>query len=264
MTMTDMSGIIAQPGERHNIYGTTRSGKSCHVDWEMREIQHSRPDCMQILIDTKPRFRAETERMPYNPRGRRNAAWQYRHWAKGPMIPNSVRVDLWDSHPFRGLWQRPGEIAVMQSGNMSDWKRMLALLSKFAKAHINDRERHVSVDEVLDFYGRTTFSISMRDDVFYLIARSGGERLIGETLGSQRVHGLPPLIRNMASRNTLYHLTEDADMKYLNANGIPDARSPEGDYVFRQWTKLPGGRMSEPFTGRMELPESYLNQLSAA
>lgn len=262
--MTDLADIIAQPGERHLIYGTTRSGKSCHVDWEMRSIQQARPDCMQILVDSKPRFRAETERAPYNPRGRRNAAWRYRHWSKGPVVPNSVLVNIWDDHPFRGLWRRPGEIAIMQSGNMEDWRRMLLLLSKFAKAHIGNRERHVSVDEVLDFYGRTTFSISMRNDVFYLIARSGGERLIGETLGSQRVHGLPPLIRNMFSRLTLYHLTEEGDMKYLNGNGIPDAQSPAGNYVFRQWTKQPGGTISTPLTGRMALPDVYLNQLAAA
>lgn len=260
--MPQMSDIVAQPGERHLIYGTSQSGKSCHVDWEMREIQGTRPDCMQALVDTKPRFRAETERMPMNPKGRRSAAWRYQHWTKGPVLPNSVLVNLWDDHPFRGLWERPGEIAVMQSGDMEDWRRILLLLSKFVKAHIGNRERHISVDEVLDFYGRTTFSISMKNDVFYLAARSGGERLIGETLGSQRVHGLPPLIRNMFSRVTLYHLTEDTDMKYLNANGIPGASSPVERFAFKQWTKLPGGNVSEPFYGRLSLPDSYLNQLA--
>lgn len=219
---------------------------------------------MQILVDTKPRFRAEKERMPLKVRGRRSAAWRYKYWTKGPVVPNSVVIDLHSAHPFRGLWHEPGEIAIMQSGEMEDWLRMLQLLKAFSRAHIEERERRVSVDEVLDFYGRTTFAISMRNDVFYEQSRKGRERLFGQTLGSQRVHGLPPLIRNMASRNTLYHLDEDGDMKYLNANGIPDARSPEGDFVFRQWRKAKGGVVSEPLTGRLNPPQSYLDQLVSA
>ena len=255
---------IAQPGERHLIYGGTRAGKSSFIDWQMRAIQETRPSCMQILIDSKPRFRAETERMPMLPKKRLSAAWKYKHWQKGPTVPNSCLVDIWSDHPFRGLWQTPGEIAIMQSGNSEDWRRMLFLLTKFVHAHIGDRERHITVDEVLDFYGRNTWSIDNKHDVFYLAARSGGERNIGESLGSQRVFGLPILVRNMFSRVTLFHLTEDKDMRYLNQNGIPDAESPTGNYIYRQWVKEPGGTVSEPFTGTLELPESYLSQLAAA
>jgi hypothetical protein len=230
----------------------------------MREIQRSRPECMQILIDSKPRFRAETERMPFLPKARRDAAWRYEHWQKGPTVPNSVYVDIHADRPFKGLWEKPGEIAIMQSGDSDDWKRMLQLLMAFAKAQIKGRERHITADEVLDFYGRNTWSLSNKNDVFYLAARSGGERNIGESLGSQRVFGLPILIRNMFSRVTLFHLTEDKDMKYLNGNGIPDAASPSGNYVFRQWTKQPGGTVSSPYDGTLDLPDSYLQQLAAA
>lgn len=221
---------------------------------------------MQILVDSKPRFRAETERSPINPTGkaRRSAAWRYSHWTKGPVVPNSVYVDIWSDHPFRGLWTRPGEIAIMQSGDAQDWRRMLELLMKFTHAHIGDRERHVTVDEILDFYGRTTHSINNKNDVFYLIARSGGERQIGGTYGAQRVYGLPILIRNMLRRVTLYYLSEAKDMGYLNQNGIPDAAPPDGGFKFRQWTKEAGGPFGKPVYGKLALPEEYLNQLSAA
>lgn len=261
--MTEFSDIVAGPGERNLVYGTTRSGKSCHIDWEAREIQASRPDAMQILLDTKPRFRAETER-GINPKQRKNAAWRYRTWTSGPIIPGSVLVNLYDPHPFRGLWTRPGEIAIMQSGEETDWNQMLKILTAFTKAHLGDRERHIVVDEVLDFYGRTTWSINQKQDAFYRASRAGGERLIGLTLGAQRVHGLPIMIRNMFSRVTLYHLDEDKDMKYLNANGIKDAKSPKGDFIFKQWIKQKGGNVGDPLTGRLNLPNWYLDQLSAA
>lgn len=263
--MTDFAEIIAQPGERHLVYGGTRAGKSSFLDWQMREIQRTRPDCMQILIDSKPRFRAETERMPgsfYS--GRRNAGWRYKSWQKGPVVPNSVVVDIHHSHPFRGLWKRPGEIAIMQSGEPDDWRRMLELLMAFVRAHIGERERHLTADEVLDFYGRNTWGLVSKNDVFYMAARSGGERNIGETLGSQRVKGLPILVRNMFSRATLFNLTEESDIKYLSANGIPAVESPKGKYLFNQWVKQPGGLISPATTGRLELPDSYLNQLAAA
>lgn len=258
------SDLVAQPGECHGIVGTTRAGKSCFIDWEAREIQASRPDCMQIIVDTKPRFRAETERMPLNFRARRNAAWRYEHWSKGPVVPGSVLVDIHSEHPFRGLWTRPGEIAIMQSGEYEDWILMLDLLKAFAKAHISGRERRAVVDEVLDFYGRTTHSISNKRDVFYLIARSGGERMIGESIGSQRLYGLPILIRNMIRRYTLYYDSEEKDVGYLAQNGVPSASSPQEAHVFKQWVKEPGGKFGAPFTGKLDLPEEYLSQLAAA
>jgi hypothetical protein len=220
---------------------------------------------MQVLCDTKPRFRAETERIPGgHPKWRRDASWRYSNWRKGPTLPNSVRVDLYSDHPFRGLWTRPGEIAIMQGGESRDWARMLSLLMAFTRAQMGDRERHVTADEVLDFYGRNTWSIRSKDDVFYLIARAGRERNIGETLGSQRVKGMPILVRNMMSRTSLFHLDEESDMAYLRSNGIDEAQSPEGNWIFRQWRKQGDGTISPGTTHTLQLPDSYLSQLAAA
>lgn len=255
--------LCAQPAERHYVIGDTRTGKSCHVDHEMRAIQRLRPDCMNLLVDSKPRFRAETERMPLNPKGRTSCAWRYRHWQKGPVVPGSVLVDLHSDHPFRGLWSRPGEIAILQSGDGAEWRRMLDLLMGFVKAQIGERERHITADEVLDFYGRSTFSIKGNADVFYLAARAGGERNIGMTLGSQYVFGLPPLVRKMWSRISLYHLGSEKEIVHLRALGIPVDQSPKGNYIFNQWTKEPGGTVSPMFTGTLDYPESYLNELAS-
>lgn len=262
--MTLYEEVVAGPAERHLIFGTTRSGKSCHLDHEMRYIQTARPDAMQLLLDTKPRYRAETERGRFNPRSRQSAAYRYKNWSKGPVIPNSVYCDIWSDHPFRGLWSKPGEIVIMQSGDERDWLRMLTLTMRFTKVHVEGRERRIVADEVLDFYGRTTWSINNKNDAFYLASRSGGERNIGICLGAQRVYGLPILVRNMFSRITLYHLDEEKDMRYLNSNGIPDAASPSGDFMFRQWRKQNGGTVGKPIAAKLEYPESYLSQLAAA
>lgn len=254
------------PGERVATFGRSRSGKSSLMDWGVRVVQETRPTCMQILVDTKPRFRAEKIRGPVSFRNRRDASKLYSHWAKGPVVPNSVVVPLYDDHPFRGLWNKdnPSEIAILQGMEETDWLRMLQLLRSFVNAQIADRERRIVVDEVLDFYNRQTFGIAgHRNDVFYRTARAGGERQIGIELGAHRVHGLPPLILNMLSRVNLFHLADDSDLIHLRrAVGIKDAESPTGDFVFRQWVVRPGGELSEPFTGRVTYPDSYLKQLS--
>ena len=260
--MHDIAKVTPGPAERALVFGTSRSGKSSLMDWEIRHIQHTRPTAMQLLVDTKPRFRAEQERY-FHRKMRRSAEQRYRSWTKGPVVPNSVVVDIWDDKPFAGLWKEPGEVVIMQGAEQTDWRRMLVLLNAFCNAQIGGRERRIVVDETLDFYQRNTWGIDAKNDVLYRAARAGGERNIGIELGAHRVHGLPPLILNMANRVTLFHLKDDSDMRHLRTAGIKDQESPTGDYVFRQWTTRPGGMVSKPFTGRMTYPQSYLDQLAA-
>ena len=227
---------------------------------------------MQILVDTKPRFRAEKIRgrtlsgVPASFRNRRDAGKLYEHWQKGPVVPNSIVVPMHDEHPFRGLWNKdnPSEVAILQSGDAHDWPYMLRLLEHFCSAQIKGRERRIVVDESLDFYNRNTWGIDSKHDVFYRTARAGGERAIGIELGAHRVHGLPPLVLNMLSRVNLFHLADDSDLIHLRRSvGIKDAESPHGEYVFRQWEVKPGGTLSDPFTGKVAYPDSYLKQLSS-
>lgn len=145
-----IADLAPQPGERHAIFGGTRAGKSAFQDWSLRYIQHTRPEAMQVLVDTKPRFRAETEK-GLRPKWRRDASHRYSDWSKGPIVPNSVVVDIWNDKPFAGTFQKPGEIVILQSGEESDWKRILALLDVFVKANVHGRERRLIVDECLDF-----------------------------------------------------------------------------------------------------------------
>lgn len=263
--MTTLADLTQTPGERHILYGGTRTGKSSFVDWNMREIQRTRPDCMILVADTKPRFRAETVPYGYKHAWRKNAAERYEHWAKGPVVPNSAIVDMSRPKPFRGLWnpeEHPGEIAIMQSDEPADWQRMIGLMHHFTARKIN-RERLLVVDEGLDFYQRNTLGINSRTDPILRTARAGGERNIGLMLGAHRPHGIPPLLNTLSSRVTLFHLRYDGDMKYLRDMGISDETSPEGNYIAKHYIVEPGGKVSEPATVRLQLPESYLKQLAA-
>jgi hypothetical protein len=260
----ELDDLVQGPGERHLVFGSSRCGKSSLEDWSMRHIQQQRPECMQLVLDTKPRFRAET--IAYGPGGkwRKDAKSLYEGWTKGPLLPNSVAVNLHSAHQFRGLWEdnRPGEIAVMQSDEMTDWKLMLDLTRWFIRKKTT-RERLIVVDEGMDFYQRNTMGISPQNDPILHAARAGGERAIGLMFCAHRPYGIPPLLNTLTSRVTLFHLKFQKDMQYLWAMGIPEGKKPPiGNYIFDQYVTQPGGTVSEPFTGRLTLPQSYLDQLS--
>lgn len=266
--MPQMESFVQQPGERHLVYGGTRTGKSSYMDWTIRHIQKTRPACMILVADTKPRFRAESLINPRFSASRLNAEKEreYSSWTAGPTIPNSVKVELSSPHPFRGLWNlkdHPGEVAIMQSDQLQDWRLMNALMHEFVSKQVVGRERLVVVDEGLDFYQRNTLGIDAKRDVVLRTARAGGERNIGLLLGAHRPHGIPPLLNTLSSRVTLFHLRYDADMRYLRDMGVKEETSPEGNYVFNHYVIEPGGAVSRPVMARMRYPEWYLKELSA-
>lgn len=262
----EFGDLVQGPGERHIVYGGTRTGKSSYMDWTVRHIQETRPDAMILVADTKPRFRAETQSWGVNNKFRKDAEPLYKGWAKGPMMPNSTVVNLDSPHPFRGLWNaknHPGEVGIMQSDAPGDWRKMIELMGHFS-AKRTERERLLVVDEGMDFYQRNTLGIDPRNDVILRAARAGGERNIGLLFGAHRPHGIPPLLNTLSSRVTLFYIRFLRDMRYLWEMGIPeDEFPPEGDYIFKQYSIKPGGVVSDPIKGRLALPESYLKQLSA-
>jgi hypothetical protein len=168
----------------------------------MRHVQRTRPDAMQVLVDTKPRFRAQYEKAR-DPRKRRDAAHLYQAWAKGPVVPNSVVVDLWSDKPFLGTFREPGEIVILQSGEARDWKRILELLDGFTKANLHGRERRIIVDECLDFT-RQILTVS--------------------TLGTTRLLTPHELAANATSELTLA-LTRSRDCLDLYEKCFPESRS---------------------------------------
>jgi hypothetical protein len=267
--MPTIEDLCAEEGERSIVYGGTRTGKSSYMDWDMRHCQSNRPTCMQLVADTKPRFRAET--IVYGPRGkyRKSAAKVgiYDTWAAGPTVPNSVLVPFHAEHPFRGLWnaeENPSEIAIMQGDESREWLIMLALMHEFVKARIKGRERRLVVDEGLDFYQRNTLGIDSKKDPILRTARAGGERNIGLLFGAHRPHGIPPLLNTLSSRVTLFHLRLERDMRYLYELGIPESEtSPTGDYIFQQYRVAPGGTIAGPEIARFQYPEAYLRQLAS-
>lgn len=266
--MRDFSEFIPERAERTIIYGGTRSGKSSLADWIARNIQKTRPDAMILLLDTKPRFRAEMTAFGPLLRMRRDAKELYSSWEAGPTFPNSVimplDLDLTRENPFSGFYRKPGELAVLQSGTANDRPRMLEIARRFITINPKRRERLIWVNEGLDFYQRNSLGVVARNDVILDTARAGGERGIGLLFEAHRPKGIPPLLNMFSSRVFLFHLRYAGDMRYLEDMGIPeDEEAPEGDYIFKHYKLQPGGTVSPAVIARMKYPQWYLNQLSS-
>ena len=267
--MSDFSEFVPGRAERTIVYGGTRAGKSSYCDWSARHIQETRPSAMILLLDTKPRFRAET--IAYGPglKWRKDAKKLYESWEAGPTFPNSVVYPLdqvnWEAdNPFKNFYRKPGELVVLQSGSSQLRPLMLRLARKFVDINPKRRERLLWVNEGLDFYQRNSFGIDARNDVILDAARAGGERGIGLMFEAHRPKGIPPLLNTLSSRIVLFHLRFHGDMRYMYDMGIPeDEEMPDEDYAFKHFTVQPGGKISPPKTVRFVYPQWYLDQLSS-
>jgi hypothetical protein len=194
-----------------------------------------------LYIDSKPRFRAEWELDGVSTKVSR----RYKKWAKdyGTFIPGSYVLPLRD--PARELdqvWRLGGKIAIAQ-GEIDAWPKLI----KSAEALYNDsygkRERMLYVNELSDF-----FQTGKPSDIFWLIARSGGEKKISLAAESQRPVYIPKTVLTESVQIFLFKLKYSEDMKRMYEMGIPkDTPAITKRHVFYHWdtllmNKAPSGR----------------------
>lgn len=186
--MTTLADIAPGKAERALIIGGTRSGKSTLMDHFMRHTVQTRPSVQILLLDSKPRFRAEIERFGPGNRFARDAERHYRDWESGPVIPGSVRVDIHADKPLERLW-RPDDgcrVAIAQTELTTERGRLLEIADDWYGVRQRKSDRVLAVDELLDYYHRNTISVHASRDVPLKVVRAGGERGFGALYGAQR------------------------------------------------------------------------------
>lgn len=186
--MTDLSEIAPGKAERALIIGGTRSGKSTLMDHFIRYIVSSRPNVQILLLDSKPRFRAEIERWGPGNKFARNAERHYKDWESGPIIPGSVRVDIHAEKPLMGYWKEndPCRVAIAQTELATERPQLLGIADDWYQVRSRKSDRVLAVDELLDYYHRNSLSIHPAKDTPLKVVRAGGERGFGGLYGAQR------------------------------------------------------------------------------
>lgn len=260
----DLSQIAPSKGERVLIIGGSRTGKSSLLDMLARYAEYDRPNIQKLLLDTKPRFRAEIER--FGPRNKfvRDADYHYDDWEPGPVIPGSVLANIHADSPLANQWRDRCRTVILQSGETHERARILQIADNWFKTRIPNADRMLVVDELLDFYHPNGLCIHPRCNVPLKINRAGGERGFSGLYGAQRPKGIPIQISEELSILYLFHLRYENDMRFLWDMGVPREITPpkEENWAFKVIRITPGGRAEYQGLFRLQLPSSYTSQLS--
>lgn len=257
--------IAPKKGQRALILGGSRSGKSVLEDMLIRYTVLDRPNIQQLLLDSKPRFRAEIER--FGPAGRmvRDASKHYADWEPGPTIPGSYRVDIHSESPLKGYWKAddPCRTVVLQTSEETERHKLLEIANGWFEKRQPNADRMLIVDELLDFYHGNGVCIASRCNVPLKVNRAGGERGFSGLYGAQRPKGIPVQITEELSILYLFHLRFESDMRYLYENGVPTSVTPPTEkHAFRVITIEPGGHAEDRGLYRLQLEDWYTSQLS--
>lgn len=254
--------IAPAKGKRVLVLGGSRSGKSVAIDMLLRCVIMLRPKVEVLLLDTKPRFRAEIEKVgPYV----RSAEHNYTDWEKGPVVPGSYRMDIHADNPLKGYWKPndPCRVVIAQTEEETERPLLLKIGTKWFNIQKRGADRLLVVDELLDFYHSNAVSIDPRNNVPLKVNRAGGERGFSGLYGAQRPKGLSLQLVEEMTLLLLFHLKYEDDMRYLYQMGLPrSVTQPDEDYVFKLVKFNPGGRAEYLGEFRLKLYDWYLRQLS--
>lgn len=257
----DLGTIMPKRAARVVVAGGTRCGKSCLTDWQIRYLVRMIPKIELLLLDTKPRFRAE-----YTPMGF-SAASHYKKWRKGPVVPGSIRVDLDSSSPMRRVFRDDRRIAIMQSssaGGSTPAERLAILHAAYEwwRNRANANPRFIVADEGMHFYRKNGYCIDSARDLFHEVSQTGGELDTGMIFETQLLRGIDSMILDHVSMLYAYFMRDERDIKRLYEIGVPKPYiQPEEDYAFNLLSVRPGGRLTMQRDLKLSLPDSYLRQL---
>lgn len=211
---------IALPRNGRGVaIGQTGSGKSTLAEALIQQWLAEQPNPRVLILDSKPRFRAERE-LTGLPAHRR-----YRSWERGPTMPNSYRLPL--AHPSDELaqvWRLGGTTAIAQveDGAADDRPYLHALLGTlqaFYKGSSRKYSQLVYLDEGADFFGSSA-GFAQGNSILRAV-RSGREKGLAVLLSSQRPRNIPVAVITETSNLYCFELSFDKDWEHLREMGLP-------------------------------------------
>lgn len=226
-----LDAISLRKGERGLLIGGTGSGKSS-LATPIIEDFHDRYDNSRILVlDTKPRFRAEWELTGVSTK------WRYRRMDHGTTLPGSVVVH--EPTDLDSAWRLGHRIAIAQTDAGTDLARLCAITRRFIAQARSSRPQLLNVDEMLDFYGPTGAPRAGTGNELVIANRAGRERGLSVLDAAQRLKGFPVQILETMSKLYLFRLDFLSDATRLAECGAPPhMQPPTEDWLFYYWTKL--------------------------
>lgn len=236
----ELGRLSMRERERGFVVGGVDTGKSTLMDVLGNDFVHryARRGARRLILDTKPRYRADLELSG------RSARRRYKTWSHGHAIPGSVVVD--DPRDLDMAYDLGARTVIMQTDTMREIDRLTAGAAKFLQQSRAKRPQLLQVDETLDFF-HGNGAPRGGDDAIMRVARAGRERGCGGLYGAQRTKGLPPTLLEEMSRLYCLRIDFKADAKRLQEMGAPPFPIPTQRHVFRYWWKGDYDRVWGPY-----------------
>lgn len=231
--------LIALPADARGMaFGITGSGKSELANSLMRHWQEREPSSRILILDSKPRFRAEWELNGMSTRWSR----RYKGWKRGQAVPDSVVLPL-RHHPKGELAQAKQlgyRVVIAQIDDLDYTPWLLASMREFYRSAKDGEANLVYVDEAADFFGGS--GAFGKGHPMLQVIRSGREKGVAFLASSQRPRNIPPAAITEATNLYVFELAHEDDWKHLQQIGLPkDARVPDEDHAFYYYSRLRKG-----------------------
>ena len=247
--MTDIRLHVTKRGaDRATLVGATGTGKSTLAEYLLRGFREDYPHSRIMVLDTKPRWRAE-----WLPDGTR-ADRRYKRMAEGDTIAGSMALDHWDDWSL--VWDRdvnPTQTVIVQRigtrrhpvtqrGNIAF---AVACAERFFHTQDAKRPSLIYFDEGMDFFHQSAAARG-GSDIVQRCYRAGREMGLVPVLGAQRPIGIN--IQTLTELNycALFDLDYRKDVRRLWEMGWPQHVPPphtepfggtDPTGTFRLWRK---------------------------
>lgn len=220
---SSMDDIGLNVGERGILLGQTRVGKSTLAEQLIERWRVKYDRSRTLILDSKPRFRAEFELDGRTTKMSR----RYAKWDWGEVIPGSVVLPLKNPRSELKLaWGLRFNCVIAQIERRSQ----IVLLDYTLQAAYEDRGRgrplFAYADELNNFFrsgGHATQGITM-------VITSGGERSVAFLGAAQRPRWIGVEVMESLTKLYWFYTPYRDDKKHLMAMGLPPSAQPPTRY----------------------------------
>lgn len=229
--MAALDRVALPQAARGICCGATRTGKSTLAEQLCWQFLADHPKAQCLILDSKPRFRAE-----YEVNGFR-ASWRYRKWGYGAALPGSYVLPLQNPKAeLAQVWRLKGRIAIAQVEHLHQLDLLRWAAEEFYESGNGKREKLLYVDEAADYFG-SSGSFRPGDGILRIV-RSGGERNVAFLASTQRPRGVPKSLLTELTMLYMFRLDYSKDVDHLTEMSLPeDVQMPEVDHSFYFWDK---------------------------
>lgn len=234
----ELGRISLRKSERALLAGGVGVGKSTLEEALIVDFYWRYLNGLILIIDSKPRFKAQYERDGRSTRGR------YKKWDHGSTVPGSVVVER--PEHLKMAYDLGARIVIAQARGSATFPALVGCAEVFYDMARASRPQLLAVDETMDFFRINGAPIG--GDSLIRAARSGRELGLAGLYCSQRTRGIPTQIMEYLEKLYMFRLDYDADLKRTWEMGAPkDLEMPTQKRVFDYWTKADYGTVYGPY-----------------